>query len=132
RLLCGDIKSVFARSSSLSMTSNVEFASGLSGAFVISARGENILHFQSSNQSLEWRDLALTVRRGNETQHIEYSNDTQANDARREELRLWVQSVQSGRRTLLKSSPQDSLQTLRIALALQQSAKTNKPVRLEK
>lgn len=125
RFLCGDIKSVFARSSSLSMTLNLEFASGLSGAFVISEDCENRLRFTSANQNLEWRENALTVRRENETQHIEYSMDAQ-----REELRLWIQSVQSGRRTLQKSSPQDSLQTLRVALAIQQSAKTNKPVRL--
>ena len=129
RFLAGDIKSVFARSSASPMTLNIEFASGLSGAFVIVQNCENILHFQLSNQNLEWRENALTIRRGNETQRIEYSNDALGN-ARREELRLWVQSVQSGRRTLQKSTPQDSLQTLRVALALQQSAKTNKPVRL--
>lgn len=125
RFLCGDVKNVFARSSTTSMTCVLEFQSGLSGAFALSASGENVLHFQSSNQNLEWREKALTLRRSNETQHIEYSND-----ARREELRLWVQSVQSGRRTLQKSTPQDSLQTLRVAIALQQSTKTNKPVRL--
>lgn len=129
RFFCGDIKSVFARSSSTLMTLNLEFANGLSGAFVISAHGENVLHFHSPHQNLEWRDLALTVRRGPETQRIEYSNDAFRN-AQREELRLWVQSVQSGRRTLQKSNSQDSLQTLRVALALQQSAKTNKSVRI--
>lgn len=133
RFLCGDIRSVFARSSSLSMTLNLEFASGLSGAFVISESCENQLRFMSANQNLEWREQLTLLQRGNETQRIEYSNDARHDarrDAQREELRLWVQSVQSGRRTLQKSSPQDSLQTLRVALAIQQSAKTNKPVRI--
>ena len=135
RFLCGDIQSVFARSSPTCTTLNLEFSNGANGAFVIGAGSENILHFQSQNQHLEWREKALTIRRGQETQRIEYSNDgkshdAKTHDARREELRLWIQSVQSGRRTLQKSSPQDSLQTLRVALAIQQSAKTNKPVRI--
>lgn len=125
RFLCGDVKNVYARSSASSLGLNIEFAGGALGAFVVSESCEHQLRFTSANQNLEWRENALTVRRGNETQHIEYSNNAQ-----REELRLWVQSVQSGRRTLQKSSPQDSLQTLRVALAIQQSAKSNKPVRL--
>ena len=125
RFLCGDVKNVYARSSASSLGLNIEFAGGALGAFVVGASCESRLRFVSQNQHLEWREQLTLLQRGNETQHIEYSNNAQ-----REELRLWVQSVQSGRRTLQKSSAQDSLQTLRVALAIQQSAKTNKPVRI--
>ncbi len=125
RFVLGEIKSVHARSSLTSMSLNLEFASGTLGALVFDANGENRLHFASNNQQIERRDLSLEIRRNNETQRIEYSKP-----ASREELRLWIQSVQSGRRTLAKSSSQDSLQTLRVALAIAQSAKTGKTVRL--
>lgn len=125
RFLNGDIKSVFARRSATSTTLNLEFSNSANGAFVLGKNCENVLHFQSQNHHLEWRENALTIRRNNETQHFEYSKT-----ASREELRLWVQSVESGRRTLQKSNLADALQTLRVVLALQQSAKTNKLVRL--
>ena len=126
RFLLGDIKNVYARASSGALALNIEFVSGTVGAFVLDSCSENRLHFADKERRIAWRETSLSIVRGQETQHIEYSNQ-----ARREELRLWVQSVESGRRTLQKSSVQDSLQTLRVALALQQSAKTNKPVRLK-
>lgn len=125
RFLCGEIKSVQARANSVSMSLNLEFVSGILGAFVCDSNCENRLHFAAPNQQIEWRDLSLEIRRNNETQRIEYSKSPS-----REELRLWIQSVQIGRRTLQKSSPQDNLQTLRVALAIAQSAKTGKAVRL--
>ena len=128
RFMCGEIKSVYARSSIGVITLSIEFANGVVGAMVLGEDCENVLHFQMSNQRLEWRENAVVIRRDAETQHIEYSNG--ALNAQKNELRAWLQSVESGRRTLAKSKPEDTIQNLRVALAIVQSIKTNKPVRL--
>ena len=127
RFLNGEITHVFARSSA-TLSINCEFADRSSGAFVLGENCENILCFQMRNQHLEWRDHALTIRCGREMQRIEYSNFEYSNDAARDELRAWIQSVESGRRTLGKSNAPDALQSLRVALAIQQSSKTGKQV----
>ncbi len=128
RFMCGEIKSVYARSSISNITLSIEFANGVVGAMILGVRCENVLHFQMSNQRLEWRENAVETRRDAETQHIEYSNG--AINAQKNELRAWLQSVESGRRTLAKSKPEDAIYNLRVALAIAQSIKTNKPVRI--
>ena len=126
--MCGEIKSVYARSSIGAITLSIEFQNGVVGAMVLGEDCENVLHFQLANQRLEWRENAVVTRRDTETQHIEYSNGTL--NAQKNELRAWLQSVESGRRTLAKSKPEDAIQNLRVALAIAQSIKTNKPVRI--
>lgn len=129
RLMNGEIKSVFARSSIGNITLSIEFASGVVGAIVLGKNCETALHWTTQNSLLTWRNDEVVLRQNNATQHFEYSNGVVA--AQRNELRAWLQSVESGRRTLAKSKPEGAIINLRVALAVVQSITTNKPVRLE-
>lgn len=125
RFFQGEIQSVFARASDGNISLNLGFCNGVLGAIAMSENAENALHFITRNGFTQWRENATIVRQGAQTQQIEYSND-----AARAELRAWLQSLQNGRRTTQKLNAHDALQNLRVALAIAQSIKTNKPVRL--
>ena len=108
----------------------VKFDSGAVGHFstasLFNGFDEVGLDLAIHEQMLQLRGNTLKVLGGGKGETAEYSH---ANNPYFDEDEAFVKAVQSGKRTLIKSTYADALKTLRVTLAANKSMKTGRPVK---
>ncbi len=107
-----------------------EFASGAIGHFaatcMVNGVSETGLSLVVKDAIYDLHGNALNIRRANQTHTILHRNN-----AYLDEDKAFIEAVQTGRRSGIKSTYADALKTLRVTLAANQSAKSGRPVKIK-
>lgn len=144
RYLMGEITSVYCTAALRVMDQEFEgtdvpdvtaltanFASGAIGYFatacLLKGYGETGLDLFLHEQLYQLNGNTLAVKGGTKGETITYNHN---NNPYQNEDEAFIKAVQTGKRTLIKSTYADALKTLRVTLAANKSAKTGKPVKI--
>jgi len=142
RYLVGDVKKVYSCAALREMHKSfegttapdvtaltLEFENGAIGHAAMASLLGNVnevgLNLIARDTMYELSGNALTVRQGGEEHTYQHSNQPYL-----DEDKAFVNAVKTGKRLNIKSTYADSLKTLRVTLAANQSAKTGKPVKV--
>lgn len=129
RAFGGEIKRVTGVASAkpaVNVCALLEFASGAVGQATFSAiASEPQLRVCTREGVYQWTPTALSLQQNDET-HTFASDDGQL-----PAQQAWIHAVKTGRRAGLKNSFSDALLTARVALAIEQAARTGKAVEIK-